>query len=284
MKKIIYLSLILLVVSCRKDEKITASSIVSAEDNSIVEAEFTSIYDVADDFSSNDRRVRSGNTILPSGAIVQFSDSSFSDGDGIECTIDFGKYKNSIPKGILCLDGRFRAGILHLKTNKRYFEDGFICEIWATENDSFYAGNDEVNLSRIIGNTTINKISNIQFSVVVTGAKIENEKGTWTWNSQRTITKKLDNGPGILGDEFEITGNASGKNRKGDDYTVQIDQPLYKKIERGCARTFISGKITLTNLNSSNTIKIDYDPYNNKACDLIAKATIRNREFIYTVR
>jgi hypothetical protein len=84
-------------IGCRKDKNETLETIVSAEDNSTAENEFTSLFDVADDFSSNDRRTRAGNTILPSGAIVTFQDSSYTDGDGVEATIDFGPIKNTLP-------------------------------------------------------------------------------------------------------------------------------------------------------------------------------------------
>jgi hypothetical protein len=237
-----------------------------------------------EDFVSNDRRTRSGNFLLPSGAIVTFQDSSFSDGNGIECTIDFGPLKNTDPKGLFCNDGRFRAGVLHLKTNKRFFQDSFICEMWTDENDKFYAGNDGVNLSNIRGKTTLTKISNNTFTFEVENARLENEKGVSTWQSKRMITKKVDNGPGAIGDEFEITGEASGVNRKGESFKVTVDKPLYKKIAMGCARTFIDGKISIINTDNDRKIEIDYNPYNNSACDLIAKATIGRKEFIFTVR
>jgi hypothetical protein len=73
-------------------------------------------------------------------------------------------------------------------------------------------------------------------------------------------------------------------NRKGESFTVKVDVPLVKKVELGCARTFVKGKITLTNTSSGKTILIDYDPYNDQKCDLIAKATINGKEYFYTVR
>jgi hypothetical protein len=89
---------------------------------------------------------------------------------------------------------------------------------------------------------------------------------------------------GILGDEYSITGNDSGVNRKGESFEVNITEPLYKKIQMGCARTFTQGVLDIINVSNQEKIKLDYDPYNNNACDLIAKATIRSKEFIFTVR
>lgn len=274
----------LLLNSCRKEKNETLETIVSAQDNSTAENEFTSLYDLGDDFSSNDRRVRAGNTILPSGAVVTFEDSSFTDGDGIECTIDFGPLKTSSPKGILCQDGRFRAGKIHLRSNRRYFLDSAVVVISISDSDKYYAGNAGNELTNITGTMTISRLSSSSFRIDVADARAINDNGTVAWQSSRTITKTIDAGPGILGDEFTVTGEASGVNRKGESFTVKIDVPLVKKVELGCARTFVKGKITLTNTSSGRTILIDYDPYSDQKCDLIAKATINGKEYFYTVR
>ncbi len=270
--------------SCRKDKNETAETIVSAEDNATAENEFTSLFDVADDFSSNDARTRAGNTILPSGAVVTFQDSSFMDGDGVECTIDFGPLKTSVPKGTLCQDGRFRAGKIHLSITKRYFMDSAQVTITADENDNFFGGSDGVNMTKLTGSIVLTRMSETSIKIDVSNARAINDKGTVSWQSTRTITKLLDNGPGILGDQFQVTGSASGINRNNENFTVNIDEPLLKKVEMGCARTFVKGKITLTNTSSGKTLKIDYDPFNNQACDLSAKVTINNKEYFFTVR
>lgn len=275
----------MLIFGCKKDDKTEAiETIVSAEDNSTAESELTSMFDVGDDFSSNDSRTRAGNTILPSGAIVTFQDSTFNDSNGVECTIDFGPLKSSAPKGLLCQDGRYRSGKVHISLSKRYMYDGAVMMIWAEDGDQFYAGNDGVNLTQVSGNVKITRLTQSSLQIDVTNAKAVNDKGTVTWQSSRVITKTVDAGPGILGDQFQITGSASGVSRTGENFTVTIDQPLVKKVELGCARTFVTGKITLKNTSSGKTITIDYDPFSNGACDLTAKATINGKEFIYTVR
>ena len=284
MKKIIFIVPLLFLFACNKEKKTTVDSVISAKDHSTIESEFSSIFDVAEDFNSNDRRVRSGQTILPSSAVVTFQDSSFFDGDGIECAIDFGPLKTTSPKGVLCLDGRYRAGVLHLKMNKRYFQDSFECVIWSEESDAYYAGNDGFNMSSISGTMTVLKLNLSTFKITVSNAKLSNENGKITWQSIRIIDKKVDNSAGILGDEYSISGNASGVNRKGEPFEVNIKEPLYKKIQMGCARTFTQGVLELINVSSQEKILLDYDPYNNNACDLIAKATIRSKEFIFTVR
>ena len=291
MKKISLISSLMLVasisvfmVACKKDKNETLETIVSAEDNSTAENEFTSLFDVADDFSSNDRRTRAGNTILPSGAVVTFQDSSYTDGDGVEATIDFGPVKNTVPKGRLCQDGRFRAGKIHISSNRRYFLDSAEVVITVSDSDQYFAGSDGVSLTQLIGKVSIKRIDANTLKIDVVDARAINDKGTVAWQSTRTIVKTVDAGAGILGDQFEITGEASGVNRNSENFTVKIDVPLLKKVEMGCARTFVKGKITLSNTSTGKTISIDYDPYNDQACDLFAKATINGKEFFYTVR
>ena len=271
-------------ISCNKDKKGTLETIISAEDNSTAENEFTSLFDVADDFSSNDRRTRAGNTILPSGAVVVFQDSSYTDGDGVEATIDFGPVKTTVPKGRICQDGRFRAGKIHIRSNRRYFLDSAEIVITVSDSDNYYAGSDGVSLTQLIGTMKIKRLDATTLKIDVLDARAINDKGTVAWQSTRTITKLVDAGAGILGDQFQITGEASGVNRNSENFTVKIDVPLLKKVEMGCARTFVKGKITLSNTSTGKTISIDYDPYNDQACDLFAKATINGKEYFYAVR
>jgi hypothetical protein len=141
-----------------------------------------------------------------------------------------------------------------------------------------------VNLTKLSGSIKVTRLAESSLKVDVNNAKATNDKGSVAWQSTRTITKTVDAGAGIIGDQFEITGQASGINRNGENFTVTIDVPLLKKVEMGCARTFVKGKITLTNVSTGKNIKIDYDPFSNMACDLTAKATINGKEFFYTVR
>lgn len=289
MKKLIISSLFLASLSftfysCKKEKKNeSAETITSAEDNSTAESEFTSVFDVADDFASNDAKTRAGNTILPNGAIVNFTDSSWSDGDGVECTIDFGPPKSTVPLGLLCNDGRYRSGILHISSTARYGVVGSVFTVSATSADE-YRGGDGTNMTKLTGEMKLTRTGTNSVNVKVSNATASNSKGTVTWESDRTITKTVDPGAGLLGDEFDIIGSAFGTNRNGENFTITIDQALHKKIEAGCARTFISGKVTLTNTTSNKNIKVDYDPYNNGACDLVAKATFEGKEYIFMVR
>ncbi len=270
--------------SCGREKLEALETITSAEDNSTVETEFSSAFDLGDDLASNDTRLKkAGSTILPSGAILKFTDSLFSDGDGKEFEIDFGPLGSTLPFGRLCGDGRYRAGKIHFALSGIYLTIGSKLSISISDNDAFFSGNG-AEMTQISGEKIITRTQSNQFEVEVTNGKAMNSKGTVSWKANRTITKTVDAGPGLLGDVFEVSGTASGTNRNGDNFTVDITSPLKKKIEVGCAQTFIKGKLSLKNTKSGNEILVDYDPFLDEACDKTAKATINGKDHLFTVR
>jgi hypothetical protein len=270
--------------SCKKDTTEVLETITSAEDNSSAESEFSSAFDLGDDIAANEGRLKkAGTSILPSGAILTITDSLFTDGDAKEFSVDFGPMGSTVPFGKLCADGRYRAGKIHFTLSAPYTNIGAVLTINIAESDNYFGGNGS-EMTQISGNKVITRTQANQYSVVVTNGKATNDRGTILWQANRIVTKTTDAGPGLLGDIFEITGNASGTNRNGEKFTVSIDLPLKKKVEAGCAQTFIKGKLTLKNLDSGKELKIDYDPFNNEACDRTAKVTINGKDRIYTVR
>ena len=288
MKKLILITVLailpaLFMISCKK-EKLTLDTIISAEDNSTAESEFSSAFDLGDDVATNEGRLKkAGSTILPSGAILTLTDSLFTDGDGKEFSIDFGPLGSKMPFGLLCGDGKYRAGKVHFSLSATYLNVGSILTITIDESDNYYGGNG-AEMTKISGIKVITRTQSNQYTVSVTNGKAVNDKGTVTWASNRTVTRTYDAGPGLMGDIFEVSGSASGTNRNGEDFTVTIDLPLKKKIQIGCSNTFIKGKLTLKNIDNNKEIKIDYDPYINEACDKTAKATINGKDHFYNVR
>lgn len=285
MKNTLVLILLISVFSaCNKDNRITVSSIVSAEDNTLIESEFISIYDIAQDLISNNLDMKKNSELLPGNTLLLFTDSLYSDGDGLKFTIDFGVIKSDFPNGVLCLDGRYRAGILHFKTNKKYEESGFVCEVWAEEVDGFHAGNDGGKLSFISGKKTISRLNNSTFNILVENGKIKNENGIISWNCDRTVEILRENNTIIMVNGYQVTGVSSGINRNGESYTTTIDKPLVKKSKLDCLKTYIIGTTKLIDKKDNGKITIDYDPFNTKACDLVVKATLKSKEFFFNVR
>jgi hypothetical protein len=262
---------LLALTSCRKE---LAESIQSAADNAVVETEYAQIYDVVSDYASTDNR--SGKTedlILPSGATVIFNDTTFTDGDGIEFYIDYGPLDHGASfKGILCSDGRYRAGKIFVSMDKRWsdFPVTINVTIGGLPNE-YYVGNG-TKMYKVSGLKTITRNSATSYTVEVTNASFQRDNGTITWNSSRTVSQTYDAGSGWYNDEYTLSGTASGTNVNGVTFSVATVTPLKKKLTLGCLTTFIKGELLLTNSNGK-VLGINYDSYNNEACDKAVTVT-----------
>lgn len=286
MKKLILASLagVFVLAACNDAVNELKESITSAEDNAAVESQLAGVFEVLDDVASSDSKMnKTSGTILPSGATLEYIDSLFTDGDGLDFYIDFGPKGDLAPFGLLCQDGRYRSGILRGTLSKPYKEVGAILEITLAEADSFFSGNG-TDMYMITGTHTITRTAVDKATVAVRNVKVRDGSATIKWQSDKEITRTKDSGPGIWKDEFEITGQGNGTNRNGEDFTVTITEPLKKIVDAGCAKTFVKGVITLEVTSSNKKIIVDYDPYKNEACDNIAEADINGRKTIFRVK
>lgn len=286
MKKLIIpvVALVFTCFSCGEAIEELKESITSAEDYALAETQLSGIFDVVDDVSSSDGRLgKTSGTLLPSGAVLVFTDSLWDDGDGKEFYIDFGPKGSLAPFGLLCQDGKYRAGKLNMKLSKPYTQIGAELDIMLTAGDSFFSGNG-TDMYQIVGNKRITRTAENILDIQVQNMEIHDMGSVIRWNSNGQIVRTVDAGPGIWMDQFEITGGGNGQNRNGEDFTVTIDEALLKKIESGCAKTFIKGVITLNVTGSGKKIMVDYDPYDNGACDNLAEADINGKKTIFRVK
>lgn len=256
--------------SCRKE---FSESVQSASDNAAIETEYSQIYDVVADYASTDHRTgKTDDMILPSGANVTFADTTFDDGDGIEFTIDYGPLDHGTSyKGILCGDGRYRAGKIHVGMNNRWTNFPVTLNVTISTADDYYIGNG-TKMYKLSGNKTIQRNNATSYRVIVDNATLQRDNGTVTWASDRNITRTYDAGPGWYNDEYEISGGASGTNANGGTFMVATLHPLKKKLTLGCLSTFVAGELTLTNGNGK-VLDINYDSFNNEACDKTVTVT-----------
>lgn len=281
----------IIINACKKDDdktedkKTTEESIESAENNAFMESEFNATMDAADDVASNRtfskkddafNKTETDSTYLPSGAVVVFTDSVM-DTNGVAFYIDYGALGTTEPKGKLCKDGRYRAGVLNITLSKPHHQIGSVLSISVPESNNYYVGNG-ISMWHVSGTKTITRSDTATRTIVVTGGKAQSDAGTITWAANRTVVRTIDGVWGLWGDRFTITGSASGTNLKGVSFNAAIDpnDPLVKLIQIGCANTFINGTVTITNSNGGELI-LDYDPFNNEACDRTARVTVNGK-------
>ena len=273
--------------NCSESIPEVKETIHSAEDNSMAETHFMAMFDAAFDFIATDGKFKkkSGPTIVPSEKVtVTYKDSSFNDGDGIEVEVDFGPLDNpGEQKGILCQDGRYRAGKLNISVNQSVNSADFKATVRIDKGHKYYSG-DGVNMTQLSGRMVIRFVEPLIIGVKIEKAEVSNDEVEVEWESELTIIGQFEAGPGIWGDTYTIMGRSSGTNRDGESYTTVIEEPLIKKMENDCATTFVDGKITLSSSESSQVISIDYDPFENQECDRFAEASINGRKTIFEIQ
>jgi hypothetical protein len=251
-------------------------TLTSAEDNSTVESEYANIFEYVNDEGENNSElsgVKSGNNseILEATVLLPDCATKSIDTSTRTLTIDFGT------ENCLCQDGNYRRGKIRAQFIGKFREIG--SKVIVTLEDYY------VNDNKVTGKKTIERIEQYKWSIEVEGASITTSKGTISWNSNRTVERTAGylTSLNIWDDEYVYTGSAEGTNRKGVDFTVNIDQPLKKKIQLGCFSTFISGKLTIVN-DKGDTLKVNYDPDNNEACDKKVEVEINGVKRIIYVR
>lgn len=263
----------------------TKESFTSAEDFATAETVFAGTFDMADDVNQTDGKIKKGSsTILPNGAIFTWIDSVM-DSDGIKYTLDFGSLGTTTPKGLLCGDGKYRAGKLNVSVSKPYLQVGANATVSAAAGDNYYIGNG-LDMFRVEGNLSVTRSAVDSLDIVMTGGKVTNDNGkTATFGGTKAIKRISDGGlAGIWGDVYQVKGNGSGVNVNGENYTWRITTPLLKKMSLGCSRTFVKGVIEVKNDAANNALIVDFDPYTNEACDLAVRVTYGTQSRIINVR
>lgn len=122
-------------------------------------------------------------------------------------------------------DERTRKGKIKIYITGKFWSVGTIIT-YTTEN--YY-----VNDYRIEGTRKVTHSAAEVWDIVVTGGKITDPDGKMvSWESTRTRTRIAGSGTpiNIFDDVYTITGNASGTNREGRNFTVTITTALQLKF------------------------------------------------------
>lgn len=256
--------------------KDTKQNILAAEDFTTSENALAGAFEVSDDVASTDDKVKKGgSTILPSGAILTWIDTSFTDGDPVEFSLNFGALGTVPAMGMLCGDGKYRAGIIKIKLTQRYTTVGAKLTVTCADADNYYVG-DGTNMYKVTGDLEVERTSTDAVKITTTDVTVKDLLNqTRKFSGIKTITRTAGmSSPGIWGDQYTVTGNGSGVTKDNENYTWNITTPLLKKMESGCAKTFTVGVIEVKNTGSNTSLKVDFDPFTNGACDKTARIYI----------
>ncbi|HYG16411.1 MAG TPA: hypothetical protein VEC12_11710 [Bacteroidia bacterium] len=261
------LAITVTLVSCKKVENEIKNTTTTAEDITRTEAYLGSVFNIAEDAANSDGRLmKTGSTILPSGAVMTFTDSIM-DTDGVTYFIDFGT-----APGVLCLDGVTRAGRIDVKQSKRFSEIGAVVEVSLPESNNF-AASTVGTLTKISGKAVVTRLATNKINLKIENGKAENTTdGTVTFSSNKDIERIELGDPGMVDDEYRGTGSGSGINSGGKPYTWQTLSEVVKIEKTNCALP-VKGIIELTS--EKSTYKIDFEP-DGGGCDKKVQITLPN--------
>ncbi len=251
---------ILFFTGCKKDELNDQSAAI---DNAIAENMFDDVYKRIDEEAANSESM---NGKLTDNGIQTFA--SLGCADSVQILTTNGGFPKTLTiffNQNICSDGRIRNGkIVSIFTGK--YRDS--ATVITTHFVKYTINGNEIHGLKTIKNNGTNSNGFLNFSIQVDTASIITSSGTISWQSTRNRawtaganTKNL-----LIDDEYTITGNGSGINRKGNAYTLTIQSPLVVKM---ACKYITQGIIDF--VNSKKTLEIDYG---NGSCDDDATVTI----------
>jgi hypothetical protein len=185
-------------------------------------------------------------------------------------TINFGT-------GCTGRDGRTRRGKIITTYTGRMVAPGSQA---TTTFDGFYVDSTKVEGTHTVKNNSSNAVR--IFTRTIANGKLSKPNGNYIqWNATHTNTQTAGLGtPNFpLDDEFDITGNADGQNKRGVkllNWTRQITNPLHKKFT---CRWFSNGTVNIT-----RNAKAGVLDYGNGTCDNQATMTINGVVKTITLR
>lgn len=220
---LIVFSVLLNVTSCKKRRE--NRSTTTSQDNAAAEAGFNDVYKITEAAIKDNDLEKSSlgfNSIYGNCATVTITPALPDPTFPKTITIDFGS--------VNCEDsyGVNRRGVITAVITGKYRDAGTQITVTPT---NYYLNDNKIEGNKSITNLGLNTDGNMEFSVVISNAKITYPDGDFTtYESNRVrewvIGQDTDGILGFLDDEYDITGTASGVDRNGRDYDLTITTPL----------------------------------------------------------
>ncbi len=265
--------------SCERINEHKENGLQLATDFCVMQSELASIIEVADEMG--DQTTGKGTPpkfvlgAFGKAASVKILDSTFFDGDAIEFEINFGPNNLPLSENQRGFDGKYRAGIMHIKIQSHYIENTAKLEIEIDKSDNFWVGanpNQPKNIA--ISCSTIRQDSKTH-SLAIESLDFFGQKKISIEGTVQLL--KLTNfNPGVIGNKYQILGKGLIK-ESDDEQSWEIMQPLIKNVVPGCSGEYINGMLELKDSEKSSTTILDYDPFENESCDRIVRVTIAGK-------
>lgn len=270
--------------SCRKQTKKPTTSQISSAGTDLTLADnlTNDMFNVVDNESKNGayKDSVSGKTdftyksLTDTCALVTFNNNGGTWPKTL--TVDFGEGCTNLSTGVT------RKGKVIISFSGMYRDAGSV--ISATT-DNYYVNGNKIEGTKSITNNGRNTGGNLVFEVHDDAFLITKpDGGTVTWESVRQnewvegeSTTWLTNGvAGICDDMYSITGFAEGTSSEGDDYRMDVVDPLIKEV---CCRWVTSGSIAYK-LNGYDVATVSYG---DGTCDARAEFDYDGRVYVIWV-
>lgn len=267
--------------ACRDEDNEPTAVFSAAEDEALASGETEAVDNLADDvlgalYSQTSGKTASGDTLLtellPDCATLLL-DSIHPDLPYFQFTIDFGE------ENCLCKDGILRRGRILVTASGRFREAG--SQRVVTFQDYVAQDRYQIEGRRTVTSQGANADGQFVAEVKVENARFEHlENGrSLSWNAQRTRTLIAGAETVALTDNvYRVEGTASGTTFSGESFTSEINTPLRYRLEcfgNRSARHAVSGEVRIES--AGNTLRLDYDPNGQAACDRQAEMQFNDR-------
>ncbi|MGB0851410.1 MAG: hypothetical protein ACPGTP_09185 [Bacteroidia bacterium] len=242
-------------------------------------SEVLSTFDIVQDYAlSSDLLYKKDESLIPSSVLISYVDTTFKDGNGIELIFDFGSL-GAAPHGVLCKDEKYRAGEFVLKLNKPYTYSDARLKIEFGKDNPFYSGNGQT-MSKLKGSLTLSRSSLNEVILRCSDLVVQQEDIIQSIESNVSVMQEKDFGPGIVNDELTFAGYVNVT--EGSVVTrLKTISPLYKNYKMGCAMHIIKGEMDVQMSSSKSEIHVDFDPYDDMACDNKVELTINGKSVLF---
>ena len=266
--------------SCNKDKVVEIELSDEPIQNSLfVMSELVATFDAIDDLVSVDSLMQEkGDPFISPDVNVFFIDSLFTDGDGVEAIFDFGPDQGH-PRGELCKDGHYRAGRMHAYLSAPYDEVGAELVIDFKPEYNYVSGNG-VDMVDFSGQVTLKRLSPNTIHCTSYSLTSFYSELAQDITASLAVSKILDGGLGLRDDVISIAGEVV---LVGPNQTIGMatQNPLKKMFTSNCAGNIIAGEISSIKATSPSEFFVDFDPYEDEACDNLAAITLNGKTVIH---
>ena len=242
-------------------------------------AEVISSFDIVQDVvSSSEFFVKKNESFLPSEVKFIPIDTSYQDGDGIELILDFGGLGDE-PHGLLCKDEKYRAGTIKLSLDKPYNKIDAVLTVEFPTINPYYSGDGSA-MNKLNGTLKLTRISDDEVKLTCSKLSVRESETLHDVVSNLSIRSIKDVGLGLVNDELTYSGEIV-ISTESSNIVLVTTEPLLKTYTLDCAKHIIKGKFDVELTSSASEIEVDFDPYQDLACDNEVAITANGKRVIF---